>query len=384
MEDKKYEEFFQEIKEFLAEQKLQRLRGLNDYNILKVVRNSNEEVGLHSRFLHSFLDINGEHYQNDLFVNIFIKNVLKLNDFGRVLRVKREDLTDKNRRIDFTIKSEKYFIGIEMKIDADDQEQQIYDYHKFLEGIKTDNQKVIIYYLTKYGVEASEKSYIKGDEKIEYKQISFNEDILKWIEECQKEVKNITNLNYALEEYKEIVKIIINKKKENVISLAEKIATTSKLFEAFKKLINDENITKLSEPLVKDIKQISYKVYELQWKLFLDKFTNEIKDNYQYLRIDDKSLDIILNDEFIVRIMKTKSEYKDIKLQVANRVNSFGYDINKQIVDEIRKKLEKVKDAILIKNYNRYYGYFEIREDKEKIKTLIEEIKEILCPTKQP
>ena len=82
--------------------------------------------------------------------------------------------------------------------------------------------------------------------------------------------------------------------------------------------------------------------------------------------------------------MKTKSEDGNIKLQVANRVNSFGYDMSQETVDRIREKLTKRKPNELKKNNDRYYGYFEIREDKEKIKILIEEIKEILCPTKQP
>ena len=319
MEDKKYEKFFQEIKEFLAEQKLQRLRGLNDYNILKVVRSPNEEVGLHSRFLHSFLDINGEHYQNDLFVNIFIKNVLKLNDFGRVLRVKREDLTDKNRRIDFTIKSEKYFIGIEMKIDADDQEQQIYDYHKFLEGVKTDNQKVIIYYLTKYGVEASEKSYIKGDEKIEYKQISFKKDILKWIEECQKEVENITNLNYALKEYKEIVKIITEEKKEKVMNLVEKILEKE-----------NEDWLEIAEEI--------HKAYPKIMKIKTKEILEDIKKLYNDSEFDDdKALDIKINENTI-RIFK--SDVLDSTFKIQKIINKAPQDFKEIDIKNIQKEIE--------------------------------------------
>ncbi len=334
MEDKKYKEFFKEIKEFLAEQKLQRLRGLNDYNILKVVRNPNEEVGLHSRFLYSFLDINGEHYQNNLFVNIFIKNVLELNDFGRVLRVEREDLTDKNRRIDFTIKSEKYLIGIEMKIDADDQEQQIYDYHKFLEGVKTDNQEVIIYYLTKYGVEASEKSYINGDKKIEYKQISFKKDILKWIEECQKEVKNITNLNYALKEYKEIVEIITEEKKEKVMNLTDKI-------------LEKENEDWLE--IAEDIHQAYPKIMEKKTESILIKIQESFNNkNWNTKLTEKKALDINIDDEITIRIFKSDVLNPTFKIQT--------------IKDEKFGTSQPIKD----------------------ISNIEQEIENFLCSTKQP
>jgi len=325
MEDKKYEEFFQEIKEFLAEQKLQRLRGLNDYNILKVVRNPNEEVGLHSRFLYSFLDINGEHYQNDLFVNIFIKNVLELNDFGRVLRVEKEDLTDKNRRIDFTIKSEKYLIGIEMKIDADDQEKQIYDYHKFLEDVKTDNQEVIIYYLTKNGNKASECSH----QGTKYKQISFKKDILKWIEECQKEVKNITNLNYAFEEYKEIVEIITEEKKEKVMNLVKKILEKE-----------NEDWLKIAE----EIHKAYPKIMEIKTKEILEDIKKLYNDSEFH---DDKALDIKINENTI-RIFKSDVLDSIFKIQT--------------IKDEKFGTSQPIKDILNIE----------------------QEIETFLCPTKQP
>ena len=213
--------FFEEIKKFQEEQKKQKQRGLNDYNMVNVVRKENAEVGMHSNVIYSLIDPNGLHYQDDLFLNLFIKVVLNIDskDFGILKSVEAEESTDMNRRIDFTIKSSNYYIGIEMKIDASDLDEQISHYYDDLAAkANNDNiENVVIYYLTKDGKEASPNSH-KG---IDYEKISFEKHILDWIEKCQSEVRNITNLNEAFENYKDIVRKITNKFEGKVMSLEE-------------------------------------------------------------------------------------------------------------------------------------------------------------------
>ena len=53
------------IENFKNEQQQQKLRGLNNYNIMGVLRKLHAEVGMHSNFIYSLLDIEGDHYQND-------------------------------------------------------------------------------------------------------------------------------------------------------------------------------------------------------------------------------------------------------------------------------------------------------------------------------
>ena len=221
MLDENYINFFEELKRFNEKQKKQKQRGLNDYNMVNVVRKENAEVGMHSNVIYSLIDPNGLHYQDDLFLQIFIKDVLEINDFGDILSVQAEESTNEKGRVDFTIKSSKYYIGIEMKIDAGDSDNQISHYFKDLEekARKDSGQKVKIYYLTKNGKDASFHSH----REIEYKKISFENHILQWIENCQKEVRNITNLNEAFENYKDIVKKITNKYEGRVMSLEKEL-----------------------------------------------------------------------------------------------------------------------------------------------------------------
>jgi hypothetical protein len=163
--DENYINFFEKIKLFKEEQKKQKQRGLNDYNMVNVVRKENAEVGMHSNVIYSLINPNGLHYQDDLFLQIFIKDVLEINDFGDILSVQAEESTNENRRVDFTIKSSKYYIGIEMKIDASDLDEQIFHYYDDLvvKAKDDNNQEVgsgVYFYKMKNGRYTSTKKMI--------------------------------------------------------------------------------------------------------------------------------------------------------------------------------------------------------------------------------
>ncbi|MGR6780340.1 Putative uncharacterized protein [Moritella viscosa] len=70
--EKGFWDLFIFIENTIKKQEQQKLRGLNDYNMVNVVRKANQEVGMHSNVLYSLLDPNGLHYQNDLFLSLFI------------------------------------------------------------------------------------------------------------------------------------------------------------------------------------------------------------------------------------------------------------------------------------------------------------------------
>ncbi len=80
-----------------------------------------------------------------------------------------------------------------------------------------------MYYLTKFGNKAPAFSAGAGIEEVATVEISFKENILNWLIACQKEVANITNLNVAIENYKDIVKKVTHTYKGNVMSIAEEL-----------------------------------------------------------------------------------------------------------------------------------------------------------------
>lgn len=237
--DDKYTQLFSIINSTLQKQQEQKQRGINDYNMVSVVRRPTHEVGMHSNVLYSLLDPEGKHYQGRLFLDLFIEHVLKLplKDFSDDISVVAEELTEDNRRIDFTIKSSHTCIGIEMKVNSGDSENQISDYHKHLsDENRHNNIKPQMYYLTKFGNDADPSS----TNGVDVVNISFKKHILTWLKLCQEEIKNITNLNIAFDNYIEIVQGITMQHRSNIIQIEEELVNNKKELPTVLELLNKD------------------------------------------------------------------------------------------------------------------------------------------------
>lgn len=153
------------------------------FNIFDILDIGEKEVMI-CRFMRELLSPFGSHYRGAIFLKSFVKKVLKLDDIPNSelenAEVLCEFVTSQHRRIDIVIKTEKYFIPIEVKIYAGDQNAQIKDYA--YEGKTSGKNYLGIYYLTRNGEEPSEKS--SCGEKVNC--ISFKEDITEWLEYCLK------------------------------------------------------------------------------------------------------------------------------------------------------------------------------------------------------
>ena len=120
-----YEVLFSKLKCFKEAQEEQKKRGLNNYNILSTVLASHDEVRLHSRMLHSFLDPNGEHYQGTLFLDLFLK---ELNQESFPFNTNACQVYKEYQNIDLYLTDGYYHIIIENKLYACDQDEQIQSY----------------------------------------------------------------------------------------------------------------------------------------------------------------------------------------------------------------------------------------------------------------
>lgn len=357
MSDEKYINFFEKIKLFKEEQKKQKQRGLNDYNMVNIVRKENAEVGMHSNVIYSLIDPNGLHYQDDLFLQIFIKDVLEINDFGNILSVQAEESTNENRRVDFTIKSSKYYIGIEMKIDALDLENQISHYYEDLKekAEKDSKQEVKIYYLTKNGKNASFHSH---NNKVTPVKISFEKHILTWIENCQKEVRNITNLNEAFENYKDIVKKITNNYEGRIKLLENELLKNEEYYELAKEI--SEAFQKAKNKKINELrnKQINLIIEIVEEKDL--QFINYLPKNWTAIDVfSELSFRIIANEE-------------DYLIQVFDK-SGYGQDVDNSKKEVILKKLIEI-DNRFKSVYSKVYGQITIDykdADKEKLNNLI-------------
>lgn len=181
--------------------------GFNIFSILKIER---REVQAHSYFIYELLNPQGSHNQQDIFLQLFLKQILKKKEYkniGSIIAVKLETPTNEGRKIDFTIETSNMFIAIEMKIDAVDQDNQLYDYHKDIQNKKDINK---LYYLTLDGKEANESS--RKDLKVDkdYLRISFYYDIYNWIGKCIEKTATKPTIREGLVHYRNLIKMLTN------------------------------------------------------------------------------------------------------------------------------------------------------------------------------
>ena len=229
------EKFFVNYEKFKHVQEKQKMRGLNDYNLFTSLLDESDEVRLHSRFIYSLLNPEGKHFQGDLFLEKFI-SVVGLKDFG--LDSKNATVYKEYEYIDLYITDGKKHIIIENKIFAGDQDEQI---SKYIEIIQSSNEieaedvfkQIYVLYLSLDRDEPSKDSipdYTLSDNvlrhkkrkiEVKFKAIHYNREIMQWLDESQKEVENLTNLNQVIEQYKDVVLLINNKYKGKIMSLKE-------------------------------------------------------------------------------------------------------------------------------------------------------------------
>jgi len=237
MKNENYEKFFEEIKEFLAKENERKKRD-NDYNPLLALNYAYDEVNLHSRVLFSLLNPLSNHEQGTLFLELFLDKALKNTNFTpqiQACKVYREYSTQKFGRIDLYITDEQKHIIIENKIGAGDGEKQIQRYIEFcVQEKKANYTDICVLYLSPTAQKPEkhsrvewemEKNSLKNDkgERVAYKNITYESEILAWLDECQKRVKNVCNLNAGLEFYKDTILYIINKKGNTMKELEEKL-----------------------------------------------------------------------------------------------------------------------------------------------------------------
>lgn len=106
------------------------------YNIFQILEVSEKEVVM-CRFLTDLLNPEGQHGCGILFLKSFFNDVLRLNE-NRIndtllahTNVIKEYAIDNERRIDIVICNTRFFIPIEVKIYAGEQEGQCYDYFEY-------------------------------------------------------------------------------------------------------------------------------------------------------------------------------------------------------------------------------------------------------------
>ncbi len=213
MIDAPIQSLFQQIDTlFDRYQKINELTG-EDFNVFRILKLEASEVRMHSAFLAELLNQKGSHGQKDVFLKLFIKRFcFKGNHFdtdnsevivekyiGTVNHVDTE-----GGRIDICIR-DKYnnYIIIENKIYASDQTNQLLRYHKYANHAD-------LFYLSLEGNSPSNNSKGILKENKDFKCLSYQENIIHWLEDCRKEVAVLPMVREAISHYINLIKFLTN------------------------------------------------------------------------------------------------------------------------------------------------------------------------------
>ena len=226
-----------------------RICGVNHYevthsSILTELLSSDSSHSFGTKFLQSFIEtlkrnnIIDEDYNFPL-INIKVIPEFSINSLGR---------------IDIMIKNENQCIIIENKIYAGDQFEQLKRYDQYARNNYKDYQ---LLYLTLWGDEASEQSSLN----INYKQISYSNTIIDWLEKCIQISARSPIIRETLIQYVNHIKYLTNntssmKMNEEFIELLSKEENIEALFTIGERL-NDVRNHLINKTLIPQLTAVS-------------------------------------------------------------------------------------------------------------------------------
>ena len=280
MEEKLLQQAYEKSKDYLYEDS-------SRFNLLSIIEKDRDEAHIHSKIIYNLLSQNWGKKDKETFLTLFLKEIgiedeIIYNKTWEVTREKAFDLDTVKGRLDFEIKSKDYIYIIEMKIDAGDQPEQLIRYQKFA---KEQHKKYKIFYLTLDGHNASKKSIgeeenLEENEKVEYINISFQGEILNWLENCLKLVEGKENKSACISQYIASINKILGEKdtkiKDNILKSTEDIKTAITIYEK----LND----KLQKVLKNFFEELNKKLKNKLKDITSKPIYNEsyIKDYYNY------------------------------------------------------------------------------------------------------
>jgi len=236
--------------------KIEQLKG-EKFNVFSILKMENKENETHSAFLFELLNPNGSHLKGNLFLKLFLETINdnSIDDLHTKVKTEyyigqRNDIKKTGGRID-SYNS----ISIENKINAGDQNVQIERY------CNHNKDKNTVYFLTKDGAEPSKKS--KGDLVAgkDFFLLSYQKEIVGWLQLCMKECFDVPILRETIRQYIILIKKITNtmdkKEQQELIDLILKNSVASSFIAS--------NYTRARQQLAEKVRKEVFK--SLQTKL---------------------------------------------------------------------------------------------------------------------
>lgn len=342
------------------------------YNIFKVLEVSDKEV-IMCRFFTDLINPSGEHNRGSFYLKMFLNEVLHLKEISDLeiekLRVFKEYPINKDRRIDIVIRNSKYFIPIEVKINAGEQKSQCYDYYQYAR-IEDKNAKVV--YLTKYGTLPSEYSITEASEKRDSVPddriicVSFKDDIRRWLEKLIEMETGI--MKQIIVQYRDAINEFTAQPDEEILlKIADEIVSTEENFRAGLEIAS--NINRAKSNLIKAVMQ----EFENQIQPLLEKYNLEKEleaDWYSYKEkaTEDfyKSYSTYPGLNYIVKSALFKNENQRMWLRIEIEHNLYAgfcmFDYLLDAEEESGNQIDEMNDE-LKKEALKYLNVSEIKNE---------------------
>ncbi|MCD8455162.1 PD-(D/E)XK nuclease family protein [Tenacibaculum finnmarkense genomovar ulcerans] len=325
-------DLFKEIKLLKNEYDLVREKE-EQFNIFSIMYKSHNEVKLHSRFIASLLNPYGSHKKGYKFLKLFISLFENINydSFKNTVVYPTEINKKEFNNIDILIinRTKKKAIIIENKIYAGDSNNsdggQLERYFKYIrDNEKISPENITVFYLTLDGHSPSSESLgkFKTLEKINGNLISYEEDILKWLNLCLLEVSDKPFIRESINQY---IKLL-NKMTNNEINIDER-----------KEL---KNIIGNSEESLTSTKYLIDNFKHVKWHTIFD-FWNELK-----LELENKGFEIVnsINSESITHLTHYSQNKKEEELGIVFRTGNIEIYIWHTKSEFLYIGLEKTKN----------------------------------------
>ena len=198
------------------------------FNVFTAVLKHDDEVRLHTRWLHYLLNREAEHDCDTLFLDLFIKTLEQVGvqphednaDATRLDKLKtfdcktawaKKELPTTHGNLDIYIESQKWgVIVIENKTKSGEGDNQIHNYAEYCTQ-HCFGPNCILLFLTPDGRQAE----TAGEHNGGYYRISYRDHILPWLEECLRKTYQYVHINQALQQYKNVVKQLLKRSSDD-------------------------------------------------------------------------------------------------------------------------------------------------------------------------
>ena len=247
-------------------------RDSSELNILNIIGKAADEHN-HSKILNTLFTKIHPKNGRDSFITLFLKKIGIENIDEDEFSVEREYRCDPYGQMDFKFESKNLCIVLEIKIYAEDGQNQLRRYEQYCLENKKDYK---IFYLTLDGHKPSEQSIEGFENENKLECISFKEHILPWLEDCLKLVKDEEIKASFILQYISTLKNLIEEDKYKMAGLIEKTEDARAIAFLYEKVLKDE----MQEILKNFLYGIGERIEKNKNVLEYIHFDNSIEDYY--------------------------------------------------------------------------------------------------------